>query len=290
MTEKFYRIRDWDKHFENNKSRIVKDVKYVLMPNKMDGDGYTQLVDHKNGAAHLGAWHAIVSVASKCHPRGTLVRDDGTAQTPESLSRMSRIPARLILEVIPRLVAIGWLEVTDSVEDGTLVPDCGTEVPQQGQRREWNRRELNRRESLPPGERGRPRPGAGDRPAGTEEILKLWDVEKLKGDPNHFFKHYQRKGWRGDWKALARTWSERETTFSKPSRLPVEVMVGKGNPADAHDDLEGAAKMHELWAKHKAEGLKFNELIVAVDRDFAEWDRSRRQADLPSGNLQEQKG
>jgi hypothetical protein len=35
----------------------------------MDGDGYTELVDHDDGAAHLGAWCAIVQIASKCDPR-----------------------------------------------------------------------------------------------------------------------------------------------------------------------------------------------------------------------------
>lgn len=123
-----YRIRDWDAHFENNKTRILKNMTWIPVKNRMDGDGYTLLVGHKNGAAHFGAWIAIAEIASRCHPRGTLVREDGTPHTPESLWRVSRLPARIFAEVLPRLasVELGWLEaseVPDKEAGGTLTPD-----------------------------------------------------------------------------------------------------------------------------------------------------------------------
>ena len=56
MSEEVLRVRDWDALYENNRTRGYKRLGWVPIPNRMDGDGYTELVDHENGAAHLGAW------------------------------------------------------------------------------------------------------------------------------------------------------------------------------------------------------------------------------------------
>jgi hypothetical protein len=52
LSEGLLRVRDWDAVYENNRSREYKKLKWVPIPNRMDGDGYTELVDHQNGAAH----------------------------------------------------------------------------------------------------------------------------------------------------------------------------------------------------------------------------------------------
>src|SRR5947208_13134902 len=83
---------------------------WVPLPTEMDSDGYTQLLDHRRGAAHLGVWAAMLLIASKCEPRGSLIRKNGDAHDAESLSRISRIPAKLFTEATPRLLEIGWLE------------------------------------------------------------------------------------------------------------------------------------------------------------------------------------
>jgi hypothetical protein len=106
------RIAKWDKHFENASSRKLTRLNWVAIPNKTDGEGYTALVDHPNAAAHLGAWYAIVEAASKQDPRGNL--PSGIPQDvggiSRSLGRMSRLPAKVFTEVIPRLIEIGWIE------------------------------------------------------------------------------------------------------------------------------------------------------------------------------------
>ena len=79
-----YRIVDWDKHFESAQSRKVERLTWVRVPNKHDGEGYTELLDHPNGAAHYACWMAIVQVASKCQPRGSLLRDGPSAAKPAS--------------------------------------------------------------------------------------------------------------------------------------------------------------------------------------------------------------
>jgi hypothetical protein len=126
MSAQILRIRDWSKHFENNRTRELNHIAWVPMPNKHDGDGYTELVDHPNGAAHFGAWCVIVQVASRCDPRGTLVRDRAVPHTAASLARITRFPEAVFDEVIPRLLDIGWLEWQP------VVGQAVTEIPQEG--------------------------------------------------------------------------------------------------------------------------------------------------------------
>ena len=74
-----YRIKDWDKNFEINRSRQLKRLWWVATPNKHDGDGYTDLITRPDGISLFGTWCLIVQVASKVPQpeRGTLVKTDG---------------------------------------------------------------------------------------------------------------------------------------------------------------------------------------------------------------------
>ena len=113
---KLYRIKNWEENFENNRTRLMKQMLWVPVPNKHDGDGYTELVDRENGAAMLGAWIAILQVASKCAMRGTLMRDNGSPHAPKSIARLTRLDESTISEAITLLCSadVGWLEVVDS--------------------------------------------------------------------------------------------------------------------------------------------------------------------------------
>jgi hypothetical protein len=138
-----YRIRDWARNFENNRTRELKKMDWVPVPNKHDGDGFTELLDHENGMAHYGAWHLILQVASKCDPRGTLLRDGAgggkTPHTPHSLARITRGSAAVFGEAIGRLVNIGWLETCDNPAQipHNPAPACGLVTM------EWNGMEGN---------------------------------------------------------------------------------------------------------------------------------------------------
>jgi len=103
------RVVDWSSRYENNRTRDLKVMAWVPVPNKLDGDGYTELVDNPDGAAHLAAWLVCLQVASKCAPRGTLLRDNGEPHTAQSLARISRLPVGVFEAAIPRLLEIGWL-------------------------------------------------------------------------------------------------------------------------------------------------------------------------------------
>lgn len=145
-----YRIRDWDKHFENNRSREVKRLSYVILPNSLDGAGYTELIEHKNGAAHYACWVGCVIVASRCDPRGTLLRGSARPHNSDSLSRITRIPEHFWKEALPRLVSLGWLECIDgelkdlgqSAETDDAASQVGATLSQDGAAHtEGNRRE-----------------------------------------------------------------------------------------------------------------------------------------------------
>jgi hypothetical protein len=118
------RVKDWGSLYENHRSREIKKLEFVLVPNRMDTDGYTQLLDHPNGAAHLGAWVAILQIASRCKERGVLANGDGRPHDARSLSRISRIPAIIFEEAIIRLVEeVQWLErVEGAAPDSRAMP------------------------------------------------------------------------------------------------------------------------------------------------------------------------
>lgn len=114
-----YKIKNWDRLFENNRTRELKTLQWVPLPNKQDGDGYTAIMAMKNGPAIFGAWVACVQIASRCDPRGTLLRDGGKPHDCDSLARMSRMPKTLIQEMLETLSSndINWL-----ISDGCQIP------------------------------------------------------------------------------------------------------------------------------------------------------------------------
>ena len=129
------RVRDWTRHFETSESKKLKFLKWVAIPNKTDGEGYTALVDHPNAAAHLGAWYAIVETASRQDPRGTLPRGipQDISGISRSLGRISRLPSEIFEEVLPRLIEIGWVECcqedTESLGESARVPGESPDIP-----------------------------------------------------------------------------------------------------------------------------------------------------------------
>lgn len=112
---KLYKIRNWNQQYENNRTRELKRLDWIPIPNKQDGDGYTLVMEHKDGPAIFGAWIACAQIASRCEPRGTLLRDNGKPHDSSSLSRMSRMPVK-ILDQMLELVShpdINWLEISN---------------------------------------------------------------------------------------------------------------------------------------------------------------------------------
>jgi len=120
-----YRIKDWSSHYENNRTKDMKKMSWVPIPIKLSGDGYTTLMESKDGAGLFGAWIACVEVAASCEIRGTLVRSSGNPHDSKSLSRITRIPENIISKMLNLCtLEINWLEIID-LETGAVIPQEG---------------------------------------------------------------------------------------------------------------------------------------------------------------------
>lgn len=115
---RLYKIRDWNKHYENSRTRTMAVMRWVPVPNKHDGGGYIELVSGRDGSAMLGAWVAVLQVASKCTPRGILVRGNGNPHTSASLSAITRLSEDCIEKMLNKASSkdIGWIEVLENNE------------------------------------------------------------------------------------------------------------------------------------------------------------------------------
>lgn len=116
---KALRIKAWDRHYENNRSRDLKRPEWLPLPNKFDGTGFMELMDHPAGMSHYGAWCLLLAAASKMPTRGLLVTDSGKAMTIKDIARMARASASGFEEALPRLLAIGWVEEVEIEDDAT---------------------------------------------------------------------------------------------------------------------------------------------------------------------------
>ena len=107
-----YRIRDWDKLFENSKTRSLARLDWVPFSNRHDGSSYRLLVGKDDGPALFGAFIVMVEVASRCKVRGVLIRENDQPHTSESLAAVTGFPAALLSDALEILSNddIGWIE------------------------------------------------------------------------------------------------------------------------------------------------------------------------------------
>lgn len=120
---KLYSIHKWGELFENNRSRTVVNLGWVSVPNRHDGENYTKIVTYKDGAEIFAAWNLMIQVASKCHPRGFLIKDSGEPHTALSLSIKTRAPVSWFENAFSFLTEqTDWLNCQE-VDSGYQPPD-----------------------------------------------------------------------------------------------------------------------------------------------------------------------
>ena len=112
-----YQIIDWNKHYENNRSRQVERLQWVSLPNRHDGEGYSIIMADERAAEVFTAWILLIQVASKCNPRGSLVRDDGTPMSLRAISLKTRGDLKWFEYAIPKLLEVGWIQPLTSCCD-----------------------------------------------------------------------------------------------------------------------------------------------------------------------------
>lgn len=115
----------------------MKDLKWVAIPNRHDGEHFTQLMAHKRGAEIFSAFVLMLQIASKCNPRGTLIRSNGTPHTGTSMSVKCRAPVSWFEVALEYLeLNTDWLEIEDvntkRQEADSMVPSSCQSGAQEG--------------------------------------------------------------------------------------------------------------------------------------------------------------
>ena len=106
-----YRVKNWNEFYEKAQTRKCKEMKWVAVPNKLDGAGYAIVAAHPRNCELFTAWILILEVASKMPTRGLLFKD-GKSVGPQDLSRRTRFPEDIFNLAFLVLIEpdIGWLE------------------------------------------------------------------------------------------------------------------------------------------------------------------------------------
>lgn len=133
---KLYVITNWNTCFENNRSRGLKTLFYVPVPNSHDGENYSLIMEQENAAEIYTAWMLMIQVASKCEPRGTLVRGNGEPHDSASLARKTRGKKEWFDQALDFLTKhTDWIECQEVAQiphpGAGSVRDDGTQVPDQ---------------------------------------------------------------------------------------------------------------------------------------------------------------
>lgn len=202
------RIKDWDLHFENNRTRELKNLMWVPFPNNHDGDGFTELISNKNGLAIFGAWVLIVQVASKCDPRGTLLRGNKKDHNSASLSRMTRGSEQTLKQAIPILLNIGWLEEIDLK---TGIPQEGAIIPHEGAQK---------------GREGNGMEGKGNNTQRVKKFIPptLIEIESYIKSKNHnvnpqvFFDYFEAGNWHDSQGKQVKSWKQKLITWNSKAK------------------------------------------------------------------------
>lgn len=129
-----YRIRDWEKRYENAQSRKCEQLHWLPLPARHDSERYCELIMREDGAEIFAAWIMCLQVGARSQPRGSLVRSDGTPHTPETLSLKTRGSAEWFKKALPYLSKIGWL-TSENFETGSqLVAEWVSDSTQLGKK------------------------------------------------------------------------------------------------------------------------------------------------------------
>ncbi len=121
-----YRIRRWDEVFAVNRSREIKNPKWVPWPLRLGGAGYAALIGtERGGAARYGVWAGIVTMGATCEPPGTLLRRNGTPYGPAEIALVTRMDRADVDDAWAKLISIGWLEPCGISQEGATISQEG---------------------------------------------------------------------------------------------------------------------------------------------------------------------
>lgn len=123
-------VVDWNKHFENNKSRLVDECSFVCVPNKQHGFGLTRVLSEPDGAAIYGVWCLILGVCSRQRkPREGYLTVDGRPDGASLVSSDLALNWRRTVIEVERAISflssdkVGWIkDLDESHQSARTVP------------------------------------------------------------------------------------------------------------------------------------------------------------------------
>jgi len=125
MSKPCYRIKNWNEIYENNRTRALKNMMWLPLPIKLNGYGYTLIMEEKEGLALFGGFVVLLEIASQCTPRGTFITKNKIPHDSAALVRLSRMKVRDCEKVLDyHLTQTKWLELID-LETGAVIPQEG---------------------------------------------------------------------------------------------------------------------------------------------------------------------
>lgn len=112
-----YQIKDWDLHFENDRSRQREKCSFVCVPNKQHGMGFARTMAEADGAAIYGIWCLILGACSQQKKRdGWLTENGESSGSPwgaEDLAVKFRRPKEEIQRALDFIGSnrVGWIQI-----------------------------------------------------------------------------------------------------------------------------------------------------------------------------------
>lgn len=125
-----YKIRDWDRLFETAETKKLKSLRWVPTPNKHDGKSYRRISMMKCSCEIFTAWMLILQIASKCHPRGTLI-DGEKPITTEDMAIMTGFSESIFQKALP-ILSNGHIDWIECISFGSNIESAGTPAESAG--------------------------------------------------------------------------------------------------------------------------------------------------------------
>ncbi len=237
-----YQIKDWNIHFENDRSRKRKQCSFVCVPNKQHGLGFIRIMAEPDGAAIYGVWNMIVGACSQQHKRdGWLTEngeENGTLWGAADLALKFRRPVTEIqraLDVISSK-SIGWIVITaSSPSNHHVITEQGTDtIPERKKEGIERKKETAEEDAATP-------------PAGAVvEAVKKPPTEKQKaGFRLHQFHQNIETLWKARWKSI---FTDVEPRITGPDYNRLDSFIELNPDIKASQIVEMAAK---AWNKIK---------------------------------------
>jgi hypothetical protein len=121
-----YQIADWDRRFENNRSRQVDQCTFVCFRNH-DVSATSAITNHYDGLAVLGVWHQLgILCSGHSKPRAGYITSDGRLNGwrlgSEELGHMWHVPAAAIRRAFAVLSSrqVGLINLIDGIPESAI--------------------------------------------------------------------------------------------------------------------------------------------------------------------------